>query len=145
MLLGGRDVTHAIRSPTVSAHASRVAADPAVRGALVARQRELLASGDWVAEGRDIGTVVAPNAEVKVFLEASDEDRAARRAKELGADPAEVLAELRTRDARDRGREHSPLEAAPDAVVVDTSELDAAEVVARIATLVRAEGAADAH
>jgi cytidylate kinase len=143
VLLAGGDVTHAIRSPTVSAHASRVAADPAVRAALVARQRELLAQGDWVAEGRDIGTVVAPNAEVKVFLEASDEDRAARRAQELGADPAEVLAELRTRDARDRDRRHSPLEAASDAVVVDTSELDAAEVVSRITALVRAAAATD--
>ena len=138
VLLGGRDVTHAIRSPTVSAQASLVAADPAVRAELVARQRELMASGDWVAEGRDIGTVVAPDAAVKVFLDASDADRAARRAHELGADPAEVLPELRARDSRDREREHSPLEAAPDAVVVDSSELDAGEVVARIVALVRA-------
>jgi cytidylate kinase len=138
VLLDGRDVTHAIRSPTVSAHASLVAADPAVRSALVARQRELLASGDWVAEGRDIGTVVAPDAAVKVFLDASDADRAARRAHDLGADPAEVLPELRARDSRDRGREHSPLEAASDAVVVDSSDLDADEVVARIVALVRA-------
>ena len=138
VLLGGRDVTHAIRSPTVSAQASLVAADPAVRAELVARQRELLASGDWGAEGRDIGTVVAPDAGVKVFLDASDADRAARRAHELGADPAEVLPELRARDSRDREREHSPLEAAPDAVVVDSSELDAGEVVARIVALVRA-------
>jgi cytidylate kinase len=142
VLLAGRDVTHAIRSPTVSAQASLVAADPAVRLALVARQRELLASGDWVAEGRDIGTVVAPDAAVKVFLDASDADRAARRAHELGADPAQVLPELRARDSRDRGRVHSPLEAAPDAVVVDSSDLDAGEVVARIVVLVRAaEGA----
>ena len=138
VLLGGRDVTHAIRSPTVSAQASLVAADPAVRSALVARQRELLASGDWVAEGRDIGTVVAPDAAVKVFLDASDAARAARRAHELGADPAEVLPELRARDSRDREREDSPLEAAPDAVVVDSSDLDAGEVVARIVALVRA-------
>jgi len=138
VLLDGRDVTHAIRSPTVSAQASLVAADPAVRSALVARQRELLANGDWVAEGRDIGTVVAPDAAVKVFLDASDVDRAARRAHELGADPAEVLPELRARDSRDRGRAHSPLEAAPDAVVVDSSDLDAGEVVARIVALVRA-------
>ena len=81
ILLGGRDVSHAIRSPTVSAQASVVAADPAVREALVARQRELLASGDWVAEGRDIGTVVAPTAELKLFLEASEAERAARRAR----------------------------------------------------------------
>ena len=138
VLLDGRDVTHAIRSPTVSAQASLVAADPAVRSALVARQRELLANGDWVAEGRDIGTVVAPEAAVKVFLDATDADRAARRAHELGADPAEVLPELRARDSRDRGREHSPLEAAPDAVVIDSSDLDAGEVVAQIVALVRA-------
>jgi cytidylate kinase len=138
VVLDGRDVTHAIRSPTVSAQASLVAADPAVRSALVARQRELLANGDWVAEGRDIGTVVAPEAAVKVFLDATDADRAARRAHELGADPAEVLPELRARDSRDRGREHSPLEAAPDAVVIDSSDLDAGEVVAQIVALVRA-------
>ena len=142
VLLGGRDVTHAIRSPTVSAQASLVAADPAVRAELVARQRELLASGDWVAEGRDIGTVVAPDAAVKVFLDASDADRAARRAHELGADPAEVLPELRARDSRDREREHSPLEAARDAVVVDTSALDAGQVVAQVVALVRAADAA---
>jgi cytidylate kinase len=142
VLLAGRDVTHAIRSPTVSAQASVIAADPAVRSALVARQRELIASGDWVAEGRDIGTVVAPEAAVKVFLDASDADRAARRAHELGADPAEVLPELRARDARDREREHSPLEAAPDAVVLDTSDLDADEVIARIVALVRASDSA---
>ncbi len=130
ILLAGRDVTHAIRSPTVSAQASVVAADPAVREALVARQRELLASGDWVAEGRDIGTVVAPAAELKIFLEASEAERAARRARELGADPGEVARELRTRDARDRGRDHSPLAVAPHAVVIDTGGHSAGEVVA---------------
>ena len=97
VLLAGRDVTHAIRSPTVSAQASVVAADPAVRVALVARQRDLLGSGDWVAEGRDIGTVVAPAAELKIFLEASAQERAARRAREIGADPSEVADEMRIR------------------------------------------------
>jgi cytidylate kinase len=138
VLLGGHDVTHAIRSPTVSAQASVVAADPGVRVALVTRQRELLATGDWVAEGRDIGTVVAPGAAVKVFLTASEAERAARRARELGADPAEVAGELRARDVRDRDREISPLEAAGDAIVVDSDGLDAGEVVARIVALVRA-------
>jgi cytidylate kinase len=137
VLLGGRDVTHAIRSPTVSAQASVVASDPAVRVALVARQRELLAHGDWVAEGRDIGTVVAPAAEVKIFLEASAEERAARRAREMGADPAEVAQEMRVRDARDRDRDHSPLQAAPDAIVLDTGGLGVGEVVARAVGLVR--------
>jgi cytidylate kinase len=137
ILLGGRDVTHAIRSPTVSAQASVVAADPAVREALVARQRELLATGDWVAEGRDIGTVVAPAAELKIFLEASEAERAARRARELGADPGEVARELRTRDARDRGRDHSPLAVAAHAVVIDTDGRSAGEVVAMAVALAR--------
>ena len=142
VLLGSRDVTHAIRSPTVSAQASVVAADPAVRAALVTRQRELLEHGDWVAEGRDIGTVVAPGAAVKVFLEASEAERAARRARELGGDPGEALAELRARDGRDRDRAHSPLSAAPDAVVIDSTGLEADEVVARIVALVAAAAAA---
>jgi cytidylate kinase len=138
VLMGGRDVTDAIRSPEVSARASVVAADPAVRAALVARQRELLASGDWVAEGRDIGTVVAPAAEVKIFLTASEPERAARRARELGSDPEAVRRELVARDARDREREHSPLAAAPDAVVLDSGGLDVDEVVEQIAALVQA-------
>jgi CMP/dCMP kinase len=138
VLLGGRDVTHEIRSPTVSAQASVVAADPAVRAALVSRQRELLACGDWVAEGRDIGTVVAPGAAVKVFLTASEAERAKRRARELGADPGEVLAEMRARDTRDRDRRHSPLVPAADAVPLDSDGLDPGEVVARIVALVRA-------
>jgi CMP/dCMP kinase len=136
--LAGRDVTHAIRSPTVSAQASIIAADPAVRAALVERQRALLQDGDWVAEGRDIGTVVAPAATVKVFLEASEEERAARRARELGGEHGEALAELRARDARDRDREHSPLAAAPDAVLIDSTGLDADEVIARIVARARA-------
>jgi len=142
VLLGGRDVTSAIRSPEVSARASIVAADPAVRAALVGRQRELLSSGDWVAEGRDIGTVVAPAAEVKVFLTASEQERAGRRARELGSDADEVRAELVARDARDREREHSPLQAAPDAVVLDSGGLDVEAVVERIAALVQAARAA---
>jgi cytidylate kinase len=142
ILLGGHDVTAAIRSPTVSARSSVIAADPAVRAALVARQRELLASGDWVAEGRDIGTVVAPGAEVKIFLDASETVRAARRARQLGADPAEVAPELRIRDARDRERDHSPLAPAPDAVVLDTGALQAREVVARAVSLAREARAA---
>ena len=139
VLLDGRDVTDAIRSPSVSARASVVAADPAVRAALVERQRELLAQGDWVAEGRDIGTVVAPDAEVKVFLTASEPERARRRALELGADPAEVRRDLRERDARDRERDHSPLRRAPDAVVLDSDGREAGEVVELIAGMARAQ------
>jgi cytidylate kinase len=136
--LDGRDVSEEIRSPAVSEAASRVAADPGVRAALVSSQRALIATGDWVAEGRDIGTVVAPEAELKVFLTASPEERARRRAAELGADPSTVLAEQALRDERDATREHSPLATAPGAVVLDTSSLTVDQVVARIAALARA-------
>ena len=135
VLLDGRDVSDEIRSPEISEAASRVAAEPEVRTALVASQRALIAGGDWVAEGRDIGTVVAPGAELKVFLTASPEERARRRAAELGADAATVLAEQAMRDERDATREHSPLAAAPGAVVLDTSGLSIEEVVERIAAL----------
>jgi len=138
VLLDGRDVTEAIRTPEVTEAASVAAAQPAVREAMVAEQRRLLGAGDWVAEGRDIGTVVAPEAEVKVFLTASPEARARRRAAELGADTATVLAEQALRDERDTGREHSPLQAAPDAHTVDTTDLTLPEVVAKIVALVPA-------
>jgi cytidylate kinase len=138
VLVDGEDVTEEIRAPEVSEAASRAAADPAVRTAMVALQRDLLAGGDWVAEGRDIGTVVAPGAEVKVFLTADAGERARRRAEELGADRAAVLAEQAIRDARDEAREHSPLAPAPDATVLDTSGLSVEDVVARIVFLVRA-------
>jgi cytidylate kinase len=136
VVLDGADVTDAIRAPEVSELASHVAADPGVRTALVEKQRALLAAGDYVAEGRDIGTVVAPDAEVKVFLTASPRERAARRAAELGTDVDTVLADQTLRDERDRTREHSPLEAAPGAVELDTTGLDVAAVVGRIAALV---------
>jgi CMP/dCMP kinase len=135
VLLDGQDVTEAIRTPEVSEAASRAAAEPGVRKAMVAQQRRLLSRGDWVAEGRDIGTVVMPDAEVKVFLTASPEERARRRAAELGADPASVLAEQTLRDERDRTREHSPLEPAPGAVVLDTTGLTLTEVVERVVAL----------
>ena len=137
VLLDGRDVTEEIRAPEVSEAASRVAADPGVREALVAKQRALIAGGDWVAEGRDIGTVVAPDAALKVFLTAAPEERARRRAAELGADPATVLAEQALRDERDSTREHSPLRPAPGAVTLDTTGLSVEEVVERIAALAR--------
>jgi cytidylate kinase len=133
--LDGEDVTERIREPWVSEAASRVAADPAVRRALAAEQRRILADGDWVAEGRDIGTVVAPDAQVKVFLTASPEERARRRADELGTDPEVVLREQAMRDERDRNREHSPLAPAPDAVPVDTTGLSLDEVVEQIVML----------
>jgi cytidylate kinase len=127
----------AIRTPEVSEAASQVATDPGVRAALVEKQRELISTGDWVAEGRDIGTVVAPHAEVKVFLTASPEERARRRADELSTDVRTVLRDQALRDEQDRSREHSPLEPAPDSVEVDTTGLSIDEVVARIAGLAR--------
>jgi cytidylate kinase len=133
--LDGEDVTERIREPWVSEAASRVSADPAVREALVAQQRRILGHGDWVAEGRDIGTVVAPDADVKVFLTAAPEERARRRAAELGSDPGVVLREQAMRDERDRSREHSPLAPAADAVPVDTTGLSLEEVVEQIVTL----------
>ncbi len=137
VLLDGRDVSEQIRSPEVSAAASIVAAEPGVREALVAKQRALIGAGNWVAEGRDIGTVVAPEAELKVYLTASAEERARRRAHELGVDPASVLAEQSLRDERDSTRAHSPLQAASDAVVLDTTGLGIEQVVARVAALAR--------
>lgn len=141
VLLDGRDVTDAIRAPEVSEAASRLAADPGVREALVAAQRELTSLGDWVAEGRDIGTVVAPDAAVKVFLTADPAQRASRRAVELGADVATVLAEQTLRDQRDSARAAGPLLPAPDAVMLDTGGLSIEQVVERIAELTRAAAA----
>ena len=138
VLSDGRDVTDAIRTPEVAEAASRVATNGKVRAALVEKQRALLAGGDWVAEGRDIGTVVAPDAELKVFLTATPEERARRRAAELGADPDTVLRDQALRDEQDRSREHSPLRPAPDAVELDTTGLSVEEVAARVARLARA-------
>jgi len=137
VVVNGEDVTEAIRTPEVSEAASKVATNPKVREALVKKQRELLASGDWVAEGRDIGTVVVPDAAVKVFLSASPEERARRRAAELGTDVETVLRDQALRDAQDMEREHSPLMAAPGAVELDTSGLSINEVVDRIVELVK--------
>jgi cytidylate kinase len=137
VLLDGRDVSEAIRTPEVSEAASFVAADPSVRETLVAKQRALIAHGDWVAEGRDIGTVVAPDAALKVFLTADPRERARRRAAELGADVDTVLAEQTMRDQRDSTRKHSPLQAAADAVALNTSGLSIDEVVGWIAALAR--------
>jgi cytidylate kinase len=134
--LDGEDVTEAIRTSEVSELASRAAGDRLVRSAMVAEQRRLLSRGDWVAEGRDIGTVVAPEAEVKVFLTADPAERARRRAAELGADPETILAEQTLRDQRDSTREHSPMEPAPDAVQLDTTGLSLDQVVAHVVDLV---------
>jgi cytidylate kinase len=137
VVVNGRDVTQDIRAPEVSEAASRIAVEPGVRTALVDKQRALLDAGDWVAEGRDIGTVVAPGAELKVFLTAAPEERARRRATELGADWRTVLADQTLRDEQDRSREASPLRAADDAVELDTTGRTVEEVVEEIVALAR--------
>lgn len=148
----GHDVTEAIRTPEVDRAVSPVSASPGVREAMLGRQRALGAAGDVVAEGRDIGTVVFPDAEVKVFLTASPEARAHRRAVEhtgadaakdasAAADPAAeaaVLADLRRRDEQDSSRAVAPLRAAEDAVRIDSSTLSVEEVVARVMALAQA-------
>jgi CMP/dCMP kinase len=133
VLLDGEDVTDAIRTPEVSRAASERATDPAVRAAMVAKQRALIATGDWVAEGRDIGTVVAPDARVKVWLTADEAERARRR--------GQPVDEVRERDTRDAGRDISPMLPAADAVEVDTTGLTIDEVVDRIVALVSAPAA----
>ncbi|HEU5106075.1 MAG TPA: (d)CMP kinase [Solirubrobacterales bacterium] len=137
VLLGERDVSGEVRTPEVSAAASRVSVHPRVRAALVARQRHLIAAGRYVAEGRDIGTVVSPDSPLKVFLTASEEERARRRAAETGEDIESVLQAQRGRDARDTEREHGALRPANDAVGLDTTGLALEEVVARVVALAR--------
>jgi len=140
--LDGRDVTAALRDPAVSAAASRVSVHPQVRDAMVALQRRLIGAGRYVAEGRDIGTVVSPDAPLKVFLTASEEERARRRAAQDGEEPQRVLEAQRKRDERDRGREHGALRAAEDAVEIDTTGFSLEQVVDRIASLARERGLA---
>jgi len=142
VFLGERDVTGEIRTPEVSAASSRVSVHPRVRAAMVARQRHLIADGRYVAEGRDIGTVVSPDSPLKIFLTASSEERARRRAAQTGEDVDAVLAAQRQRDARDTEREHGALRAAADAVELDTTALSPAEVVGRIVALARDRGLA---
>ena len=144
VVVNGTDVTEAIRTPEVSEAASVVSAHPAVRHAMVALQRRMGAEGGVVMEGRDIGTVVFPDAEVKVFLDASPEERARRRFKELVAKGVAVDYEAlkkaeEERDRRDSTRAHSPLRRAPNAVVIDTTGLTVQEIVDRIVQLVRVQ------
>jgi cytidylate kinase len=129
VILDGVDVSEEIRTPEAAQAASRAAADPAVRAAMTEQQRVLLQSGDWVAEGRDIGTVVAPHADIKIWLDADPSERAARR--EIPLD------DLLERDARDAGREHAPMVAAPDAIHVDTTDRSIDEVVDEIVGIVQ--------
>jgi len=126
VLLNGRDVTEAIRKPEIAAAASQVAAVPAVRRALVNQQRAMSEKASVVMEGRDIGSVVFPAADVKIFLDAHEDSRTERRLKDLEsagqpATPEDVARELQERDHRDRTRAESPLMQAPDAVYVDTT------------------------
>lgn len=138
VIFAGRDVTQAIRTPEISEGSSQVSAHPRVRAALLGIQRRLGAVG-CVAEGRDLGTVVFPDAAHKFFLTASDAVRAARRAGELeGARVDEVLRDLTRRDERDRSRAAAPLVRAEDAILVDSSVLSIDEVVATIVTAVEA-------
>ena len=135
VLIDGRDVTEAIRAREVSDAASRAAADPGVRAALVAKQQALIADGDWVAEGRDIATVVAPDAAVKVFLHADPTERARRRAADLDLPYEHVLVQQRERDDRDNTAGRSTLEPANDATPLDTTGLTIDEVVEQIVML----------
>lgn len=144
----GEDVSAGIRGEDVTAAVSAVSAHPAVRRAMVLLQREVLAAGDWVVDGRDIGTVVWPQAEVKVFLTADPGVRAERRRRDLAAmgrhvPVDEVHADIARRDHLDASREDSPLRQAEDAIRVDTSGLSVDDVVRRIADLaIRARGPA---
>lgn len=140
--LDGEDVAEEIRTPEVTAAASRVSAHPQVREAMVAQQRGVIAAGRYVAEGRDIGTVVSPDSPLKVFLTASPEERARRRAAESGEDAETVLAAMRDRDRRDSEREHGALRAAADAVEFDTTGLSIEDVVGRVVDLARERGLA---
>ena len=135
VLLDGRDVTAEIRTPEVSEAASKVAADPAVREVLVAKQQQIMADGDWVAEGRDIATVVAPDAAVKVFLTADANERARRRVEQRGGNHDQVRRDQDERDRRDATGARTVHAPAPDAVPIDTTGLTLDEVVAQVVML----------
>jgi CMP/dCMP kinase len=139
--LDGREVSKVIREPAVTDASSRVSAHPGVREAMVAGQQRMIAEGRYVAEGRDIGTVVSPDSPLKV-LTASEAERARRRAVQTGEDEATVLEAQRLRDERDETREHSALRPAEDAVELDTTGLSREEVVARVVALARERGLA---
>jgi len=145
VFLDGADVTSQLREPAVTDGASRVSVYPQIRAWMVALQQELGAQGGVVMEGRDIGTVVFPHADVKIFLDAAPEVRGLRRYEQLGqldpetaaeVQPEEVVRELRARDDRDRNRADSPLKAAEDAVLLDSTKLTLEEVVAQAEAIV---------
>ena len=147
VLLDGTDVTAAIRTPEVSDGASRVSALPEVRAALLEVQRRIGAAGDVVVEGRDIGTVVFPDADAKFFLTATTDERARRRTAELAigggaVDAAKTRAEIVARDERDSTRAVAPLRKADDAIEIDSSQIGPDEVVDKMVAVVRARAAA---
>ena len=135
--LNGEDVTEAIRAPEISDAASKVSLVPAVRRALVAKQREMGEHASVVMEGRDIGSVVFPNATVKIFLDAQPEVRVERRAGESALPPEIIARQISERDQRDRTRPESPLVQAPDAVYVDTTGLSVDDVEAALLKIIR--------
>jgi CMP/dCMP kinase len=140
--LNGEDVTEAIRTPEVSSGASKVAVIPGVRRAMVAKQREMGERASVVMEGRDIGTVVFPHAQVKIFLDANPEERVRRRLEEGRArgetlSAAQLAAQMKERDQRDSTRADAPLSQAPDAVYLDSTTLSIEEVVEAILKIVR--------
>lgn len=139
LMVDGRDVADAIRTEDVTRVSARIARHSGVRDALVAMQRRLAAEGDVVMEGRDIGTKVLPDAEVKVFLTASLDERTMRRARQAGVDEAEIASlkvTIEERDRSDMERDESPLVQASDAIVVDSTDKPVAAVVDEIASLV---------
>jgi cytidylate kinase len=143
VLLDGEDVTSLLRNQTVTDAASRVSVFSAIRAWMVRLQQELGAQGGVVMEGRDIGTVVFPHAEVKIFLDAAPEVRGLRRYDQLGPMPAvqpeEVIRDLRARDQRDRNRADSPLKPAPDAVILDSTHMTLEEAVQAAEAIVAAK------
>jgi cytidylate kinase len=143
VLLDGEDVTGLIRNQVVTAAASRVSVWPAIRAWMVCLQQQMGAQGGVVMEGRDIGTVVFPRAEVKIFLDAAPEVRGMRRYDQLGSQPAqqpeEVIRDLRDRDLRDRNRANSPLKPASDAVLLDSTQMTLEEVLVAAEAIVAAK------
>jgi cytidylate kinase len=137
MLLNGEDVSVAIRAPEISEAASEISRVPAVRRALVAKQREFAARSSVVMEGRDIGSVVFPDATVKIFLDAREEIRAERRSIEMALPPQVVAEQIRERDQRDRTRPESPLVQAPDAVYLDSTGLTIDQVEEALLKIIR--------
>ncbi len=148
VLLNGRDVSWEVYQPRVEAHVSRVAALPSVRRAMVEQQRRIADQHPVVMVGRDIGTVVMPDADLKLYLEASVEARAQRRYEELRAhgeqaDLADVLQQMRQRDALDSSRAASPLRPAADAIILDNTALDAQQTLQRVLDLIAERSASE--